>query len=75
MTLFSQLTVDRMVFSRTSEDIQRLDRRFTAQETALTGLEKQLRENQTALQAMSLDDLGDGAEHNWSAASETSVFN
>ncbi|OBT56259.1 hypothetical protein VE04_05108 [Pseudogymnoascus sp. 24MN13] len=57
-----------IISSRTSEDIQGLDGRFTAQETALVGLEKQLCDNQTALQAISLDNLGDDATDSWSAA-------
>jgi hypothetical protein len=72
MTLFSQLTIDRIVSSRTSEDIQGLDGRFTAQETALADLEKQLRDKQTALQAISLDSLGDEAGDSWSAAERNS---
>ncbi|KAF4628710.1 hypothetical protein G7Y89_g9442 [Cudoniella acicularis] len=57
---------------RTSEDILGLDGRFTAQEAALVGLEKQLRERQTALQAVSLDVLGDGIGDIWSAAERDS---
>ncbi len=72
MTLFSQLTINRIVSSRTSEDIQRLDGRFTAQETALANLEEQLRDKQTALQAISLDSLSDGVGDSWSAAEQDS---
>lgn len=38
MTLFSQLTINRIVSSHTSKDIQGLHERFTAQETALANL-------------------------------------
>lgn len=72
MTLFSQLTIVRIVSSRTSEDIQGLGGRFTAQEAALAGLEKQLRERQTALRAVSLDVLGEGEGDSWSAAERDS---
>jgi hypothetical protein len=70
------LTIDRIVSSRTSEGIQRLDGRFTAQETALAALERQLRDNQTAMQTMSLDSpdgLGDGSGESWSAAERDSA--
>lgn len=68
MTLFCQLTINRIVSSRTSEDIQGLDGRFTAQEMALADLEKQLCDKQTALQAISLDSLGDETGDSWSAS-------
>jgi hypothetical protein len=66
--LSTNLTVDRIVSSRTLDDIQQLDGRFMAQETALANLEKQLCDKQTAMQAISLDSLGNEAEGSWSAA-------
>jgi hypothetical protein len=68
----TNITIDRIVSSRTSEDIQQLDGRFTAQEMALANLEKQLYDNQTALQAISLDSLGSEAEGSWSTAERNS---
>jgi hypothetical protein len=48
------LTVKRIVSSRTSEDIERLGGRFTAQEAALIDLEKRLLDSQGTLQVTSL---------------------
>ena len=56
------LTINRIVSSRTSEDIELLSGRFTAQETALVDLEKRLRDNQTSLQAMSRTESDGKAE-------------
>jgi len=57
-----RLTMNRIVSSRTSEDIERLSGRFTAQETALVDLEKRLRDDQTSLQAMSRAESDDKVE-------------
>jgi hypothetical protein len=57
-----RLTMNRIVSSRTSEDVERLSGRFTAQETALVDLEKRLRDDQTFLQAMSRAESDDKAE-------------
>ncbi len=44
-----RLTINRIVFSRIFEDIERLSGRFIVQETALVDLEKRLRDDQIFL--------------------------
>jgi len=56
------VSINLIVSSRTSEDIELLSGRFAAQETALVDLGKRLRDNQTSLQAMSRAESNGKAE-------------